>query len=232
MKVFSEEEIIEIYHTYVKKNENYYNNSHQRYSELSDLDKKKFFNIDFPRVASIFDFKDWIEKYNLKNVKSLLSTYENDYELEYINSENVTYYEYGKNGQNDLHTMDLKRKNFDMIIVNQTFEHLYNPFICMKNLFDHLKNGGYLYTTVPTINIPHMVPFHFWGITPIGLCMLGKSVGFQICECGFWGNYKYLSHIFTHGKWTNNQDVMDDNGLIKNTDLCQAQTWVLLQKPE
>jgi SAM-dependent methyltransferase len=230
MKVFSEQEIVEIYNTYVKKNESYYNKSHERYSELSNLDKEKFFNIDFPRVASIFDFKDWIEKYNLKNVKSLLSTYRDDYELEYVNPENVIYCEYGKNGQNDLHTLNLEKKDFDFIIVNQTFEHLYNPFVCMKNLFDHLKPGGYLYTTVPTINIPHMVPFHFWGITPIGLCILGKSVGFEICECGFWGNHEYLGHIFTQGGWPNNNDVFDTNGVIKNNDLCQAQTWVLLQK--
>ena len=231
-KIFSENEIVETYNKYVKKDSSYYSKSNDEYFKLSQSEKDKFFNIDFPRVASIFDFKEWIGKYNLKNVSSLLSTYKDDYELEYIDCESITYCEYGKNGENDLHTLNLNKKDFDFIIFNQTLEHLYNPFVCLKNLLDHLKPGGYLYTTVPTINIPHMVPFHFWGITPIGLCMLGRSVWFQICECGYWGNYEYLGHIFTHGGWPNNQDVMDDNGVIKNIDLCQSQTWVLLQKPE
>ena len=231
MKLFSEKEVVEIYNNHIKRDDSYYNKSHKRYFELSDSDKKKFFNIDFPRVASIFDFKDWIEKYDLKNVESILSTYRDDYELEYVNSKSITYVEYGENGQNDLHTLNIEKKDFDFIIVNQTFEHLYNPFLCVRNLFDHLKPGGYLYTTAPTINIPHMVPFHFWGITPIGLCILGKSAGFEICECGFWGNLEYLNYIFTQGRWPNNGDVFDVNGIIKNNDLCQAQTWVLLQKP-
>lgn len=231
LNLFAENDIIETYNNHVKKPQSYYSKANDRYKQFSENEKKKYYNIDFPRVASIFDFVDWIEKYNLKNVKSLLSTYSGDYELEYINSEETIFCEYSK-GENDLHTLNLNKKDFDFIVFNQTLEHLYNPFVCMKNLFDHLKPGGYLYTTVPTINIPHMMPFHFWGITPIGLCMLSKSVGFEICECGYWGNYEYLGYIFTHGGWPNTDDVTDENGNIKTTDLCQSQTWVMVKKPE
>ena len=229
LKLFSENEIKDTYQKYVLKNQSYYNKADERYKQLSDEDKKKYYGMDFPRVASLFDFKDWIEKYNLIKVDSLLSTFEDDTELKFVEPSNLEICEY-KNGKNDLHTLNLHKKDFDFIIFNQTLEHLYNPFIAMKNLYDHLKPGGYLYTTVPTINIPHMIPFHFWGITPIGLCMLSKSIGFNICECGYWGNYEYLGHIFTYGGWPNNDDVFDDNGKINNTDLCQAQTWVLIQK--
>lgn len=231
MKLFSEQEIIETYNKYVKKDKTYYEKANREYKKLSKREQNKYFNNDFPRVASLFDFKEWIEKYDLKTPKSLLSTFRNDFELQYLNPQNVEYFEYCGNGIGDLHTINLQKKDFDFIIFNQTLEHLYNPFLCMKNLFDHIKPGGYLYTTVPTINIPHMVPFHFWGFTPIGLCMLSKSVGFDILECGFWGNYEYLGYIFTYGDWPNNEAVHDDDGNIKNTDLCQAQTWVLLQKP-
>lgn len=231
LKLFSENEVIETYQKYVVKEPSYYEKSNLRYQKLTKDQKKKMFNIDFPRVASLFDFEDWIEKYNLKEINCLLSTFKGDFELEYLNPKHVEYCEYSNGGVNDLHTINLEKKNFDFIIFNQTLEHLYNPFVCMKNLFDHLKVGGYLYTTVPTINIPHMVPFHFWGMTPIGICMLAKSVGFEICECGYWGNYEYLGHIFTYGNWPNNDDVFDDDGKIQNIDLCQAQTWVLLKKP-
>ncbi|MFZ9376981.1 MAG: class I SAM-dependent methyltransferase [Candidatus Fonsibacter ubiquis] len=228
---FSENEIMEIYNKYVKKEPSYYEKVDEKYSNLTQSQKDKFFNTDFPRVASLFDFEEWVKTYNLNSINSLLSTCRGDFELEYIKCNNITYCEYdGKN--NDLHTLNLDKKNYDMIIFNQTLEHLYNPFICMKNLFDHLKPGGYLYTTVPTVNIPHMVPFHFWGMTPMGLCMLSKSVGFNILECGFWGNYQYINYIFSHGSWQNNSVVFDNNLKIKSTSLCQAQTWILIQKPQ
>jgi SAM-dependent methyltransferase len=229
-KLFSEQEIIDTYKTYVVKDKSYYTKANDEYKKLSSKDKEKLFSTDFPRVASLFDYKEWVEKYDLKSPESLLSTFRGDLELQYVNPNNITYFEYMGNGDGDLHTINLGERNFDFIIFNQTLEHLYNPFLCMKNLYDHLKPGGYLYTTVPTINIPHMVPFHFWGMTPIGLCMLGKSVGFNVCECGFWGNYEYLGHIFTYNEWPNNDGVFDDDGNIKTTDLCQSQTWVLLQK--
>lgn len=231
LKLFSEDEIVKIYEKYVLKDESYYNKSNDRYQNMSKDDKEKFFNVDFPRVSSLFDFCDWIEKYDIKSGNSLLSTHSGDYELEYINYENISYFDYRGNGIGDLHTINLEKKDYDFVIFNQTLEHLYNPFIGMKNLFDHIKPGGYLYTTVPTINIPHMVPFHFWGITPIGLCMLSKSVGFDICECGFWGNYEYLGYLFTYNDWPNNDAVFDDNGKINNVDLCMSQTWILVQKP-
>jgi len=230
MKLFSEEEIIETYKKYVIKDVQYYNKVDENYKKISDEERKKLLELDFPRVASLFDFKDWIEKYNLKKVNSLLSTCENDIELNYIDWDYNKVCSYN-NKENDLHTLNLSKKDFDMIIFNQTLEHVYNPFISMKNLFDHLKSGGYLYTTVPIINIPHMRPFHFWGITPIGLCMLSKSVGFKICECGYWGGYNYLGYIFSRGEWPKHDIVFDHNNKIENDELCQTQTWILVQKP-
>ena len=40
--------------------------------------------IDFPRVICVHDFKEWVEKYNLKNVESLGYTFETDPELEFV----------------------------------------------------------------------------------------------------------------------------------------------------
>ena len=112
---------------------------------------------------------------------------------------------------------------------HQTIEHLYNPFICLKNLHKHLKDGGYLFTSVPTINIPHLVPFHFNGYTPMGLCMLMMSCGFNIKELGFWGNEDYINYIFKNNKWPDYKELMK-NGLIKNEKNKEAQCWILVQK--
>lgn len=229
INLLSESEIINLYETHVKKPDEYYRKANDEYHKLSEEEKKEWFSKDFPRLASLFDFREWIEKYNLRHVNKLLVTYENDCELRYISYDDITVCNYEQDKKYDLHTINLQDKDYDMIIFNQTLEHLYNPFVSMKNLFNHLKPNGYLYTTVPTINIPHMVPFHFWGMTPIGLCALSSSVGFKIIECGYWGNISYINHIFSNNCWPNTQNVMVNN-TIENVNHCQSQTWVLLQK--
>ena len=231
LKLFTQKEIIETYEKYVIKDQQYYQKVNKRYKKLTEKQKERIENSDFPRVASLFDFEDWIKKYNLNKVTKLLSTSTDDIELEYVKSDYHEICEYGGDYENDLHTLNLNKKDFDFIIFNQTLEHLYNPFISMKNLYDHLKPGGYLYTTVPIINIPHMLPFHFWGITPLGLCMLSKSVGFEVRECGYWGGYSYLGYMFTYGEWPKHDIIFNLNGEIENNELCQSQTWILVQKP-
>jgi SAM-dependent methyltransferase len=232
MMIFSEKDINDTYLEFVVKPAEYFNKSNIEYDKLSSNEKVKWFNRDFPRLASLFDFKDWIVKYNISTGDKLLSTFIDDCELEYINYNKLYVADYSKDSRFDIHTMVLSETNFDFIIFNQTLEHLYNPFMAMENLYKHLNPGGYLYTTVPTINIPHMQPFHFWGITPIGLCMLCKSVGFNILECGYWGNLEYIKYIFSNNNWPTTDDVLNDNKMIDNNMVCQAQTWVLIQKPK
>jgi SAM-dependent methyltransferase len=229
INLLGSDEIIDLYETYVKKPDEYFRKANDEYHKLSNHEKSKWFRHDFPRLASIFEFKEWIVKYNLQHVDKLLSTCSGDFELQYVTYNNITLCEYFSDKKYDLHTLDLEEKEHDFIIFNQTLEHLYNPFVAMKNLYNHVKKGGFLYTTVPTINIPHELPFHFWGITPTGLCALSKSVGFNIIECGYWGNLSYINHIFTHRDWPNTDDVITDN-IIENVEHCQSQTWILLQK--
>ena len=229
VNILSEEEIVELYETYVKKPKEYFKKSNEEYHKLSDFEKYEWSQKDFPRLSSLFDYKEWIEKYDLKHVNKLLSTCSDDFELKYITYDHVKFCEYFKDKKFDLHTLDLEEKNYDFIIFNQTLEHLYNPFISLSNLYNHLNKGGYLYTTVPTINIPHEIPFHFWGITPTGLCALCKSVGFEIMECGYWGNLPYINHIFKNNDWPHTHHIMN-NGIIENVEQCQSQTWILVKK--
>lgn len=99
----------------------------------------------------------------------------------------------------------------------------------MWNLYHHLKPGGFLFTSMPTINIPHMVPFHFNGYTPIGLCMLMKSVGFEVLELGYWGNNDYINKLFINKNWPSYEDLLID-GNIKHDEGSEVQTWILVQK--
>jgi SAM-dependent methyltransferase len=227
MKKFDIENIYSIYNKHIIKPNSYYERFSKINEYLSEPELIKYKNIDPPRVVSIIDFKEWIEKFNIKTGDKLLYTCESDPELCYIDYSNKTYLPYPPY---DLHNFDIEEKNHDLVIFNQTIEHLYNPFIAIQNLYDHTKDGGFLYTTVPTINIPHMTPIHFWGITPIGLCLLMMSVGFNVVECGYWGNKKYIDYIFTNNDWPGYKDISITDFNLGCDNVCQSQTWILVQK--
>lgn len=228
MKLFSEKEIETIYIKYIVKNKKYFErfNAIDQYLSANELEKYK--RLDVPRIISIIDFKEWINKYNITKINKLLYTCEQDLELPYIEYNKSTLLKYPPH---DLHNFELPEKNYDFVIFNQTLEHLYNPFLAVKNLYDHTNNNGFLYTTVPTINIPHMTPIHFWGITPIGLCLLMLSVGFEILECGYWGNKKYIEYIFNKNDWPGYEQI-STNFSLPHDPVSQAQTWILVKKYE
>lgn len=59
-------------------------------------------NIDFPRVWSTLDFKEWIHKYNIKS-ENMAYTCEFDYELEFIPYNKKVLLEYPPH---DLHKLE------------------------------------------------------------------------------------------------------------------------------
>lgn len=227
-KLFSEEDIYNIYQKYVNKSDEYY----KKYEELPLHLNNKNWNWegkDFPRVWCLLDFQEWLVKHNIGNFGKVLSTCSTDPELEFITYDTITYAPYSSPDRNDLHTFNLHEKDFDFVLFSQTLEHLYNPFLSMSNLYNHVKVGGYVFTSVPTINIPHMTPFHFNGLTPTGLCVLMESVGFEIVELGFWGNVDYIKYIFETGNWPDYRELMKD-GIITNERDKNAQCWILVKK--
>jgi SAM-dependent methyltransferase len=224
---FTESQINNIYKEHVYKDDSYFKKFEKLPFEYNNKNWK-WEDKDFPRIWCILDFQDWLKKHNIGHFNKVLSTCNTDPELEYIKYNEIYYAEYHQ-GFNDLHTLDLDIKDFDLIIFNQTLEHLYNPFLSVSNLYKHLKKDGYLFTSVPTINIPHMTPFHFNGLTPMGLCMLMKSAGFEIIEVGFWGNTDYIKYIFETGNWPDYKQLIKD-GIIKNEREKNAQCWILVKK--
>jgi len=225
-KLFSEQEIHETYNKHVLKPESYFNRFNPFPIELN-IQNWKWEGKDFPRIPCILDFKEWVKKHQINHINQLLVTDDLDPEVEFLNYTSIDCVPYS-GGKGDFHTINLE-KEYDFILFSQTIEHLYNPFLSMWNLYHHLKPGGFLFTSMPVINIPHMVPFHFNGYTPIGLCMLMKSVGFEVLELGYWGNNDYINKLFTNKNWPSYEDLLVD-GNIKHDKGSEAQTWILVQK--
>ena len=192
---FTESQITDIFNSKVKKPSSYFSR------QLPNCPLKMWnyswrFH-DTPRCFCVIDFIEWINKYNLNHVKTLNTTHLNDPELEFITADKINEYPYmyKNNIENDLHKF-INREKCDFFLFNQTIEHLYNPFIAIKNIYDNLNDNGYVFTSVPTNVIPHDTPFHFANWTPMGLAMLFKSAGFEIKEIGQWGNKNYIHNAF------------------------------------
>ena len=131
----------------------------------------------------------------------------------------------------DLHTISEHYQNaFDFFIFNQTIEHLYQPFEAMKQVYEIVKPGGYVFTSVPTINIPHNTPIHFNGFTPMGLAMLFHTAGFEIIEIGHWGNYEYIKQAWAGSHCWPGYDQLQHNNMVTNEERNVCQCWILAKK--
>jgi|TARA_B110000305_G_C19465813_1_gene657858 SAM-dependent methyltransferase len=229
---FTEPDLHLFYSNTVKKEQSYL----QKYDVLSNDDKIFLDNFlshinyrwdvrDYGRVRAVLDFHEWVNKFEIKPER-IAYTDQDDPELKLINFKNSSSIHYnGSNG--DLHNIEYEDE-FDFFLFNQTIEHLYNPFLCIYNIYKSLKPDGYVFTSVPTINIPHTTPIHYNGFNPMGLAMLFKSCGFNVLEIGQWGNYEYISKLFSNHQWPS-YSSLSENG-IKNEERNVAQCWILAKK--
>jgi SAM-dependent methyltransferase len=224
--MFSEEEIRALYNNKVKLPDSYFH----KYENIPPCPVKSFGyhwqNFDYPRNWCILDFIDWIKKHNI-SVEHLAYTYEGDAEVEFINPVKKTLISYPPY---DLHTISTHFKDeFDFFLFNQTIEHLYNPFEAVKQIYETLKPGGYVFTSVPTLNIPHMTPIHFNGFTPMGLAMLFKTANFEVVEIGQWGNFDYIQRLWGNHEWPG-YNTLQNNNFVSNEERNVCQCWILAKK--
>jgi SAM-dependent methyltransferase len=228
MESFTEQELEQLYYTKVKKPENYF----RKYEILPMCPVNRWNynwqNFDFPRNWCVLDFKEWIQTHTLTKIEHLGYTCESDPELEFIEPAKKTLLTYPPY---DLHSIDTHFQNtFDFFLFNQTLEHLYNPYKAVSSIYQTIKPGGYVFTSVPTLNIPHMTPIHFGGFTPMGLAVLFLSAGFEIVETGQWGNFEYIQKLWGTHKWPG-YDTLHHNNRVTNEEDNVCQCWILARKP-
>lgn len=186
---------------------------------------------DVNRVLGLIEFDEWTGKHGFGRGGKLLATAIDDPEVERLDYRRVVHAPY-EQGSNDLHRLALAERDFDMVVFNQTLEHLYNPWLALSRLREHLRPGGFLFTSAPTLNIPHMTPIHFYGFTPMGLVAALTGSGFEVLEVGFWGCAQYLRYIFERHEWPDYRALLGPDGLLpRNEERNVAQAWILARRP-
>jgi len=242
IRKFNYNEIKQIYSKYVQKTPEYfkkYDNTLERINELKqdfENDKRNIVEKDIiersdaPRIFTLLDFKEWVVKHKINPINKLLIT-SNDRELIYLDPKYVKHISYNQDPyNNDLHNLFLEERDFDFVIFCQTLEHLYNPWLGLSNISNHIKKGGYVFTSAPTLNIPHLMPAHYYGFTPMGLATMCLSVGLEPVETGQFGNKDYINYIYEKQDWPTYHKLIDKNGCIKNEEGCDSMVWILAKK--
>lgn len=202
-------DIQEIYKTHIKSHDT--EEYKLRYVPLP-LEKNilpwKWEGKDSPRVIALLEFERFVKESRFESQKGLALN-GLDPEWYYLTTKEVVRVDYEeKTEKYDLHTLSLTEKGFDFVIVNQTLEHVYNPILCLKNISDHMAQGGILYLNVPVNSIPHSTPFHHYtGITPVGLGLIAKAAGFEILSIGQWENLEYLVKMHTSKGWPDYREL-------------------------
>tara|TARA_R100000315_G_C5200950_1_gene118158 strand:+ start:190 stop:903 length:714 start_codon:yes stop_codon:yes gene_type:complete len=221
--MLEETDIEKIYDQHIKVNytEEYKNRYHPLPLERNNKNWR-WEGKDFPRVISLLEFERYVQKYNFQIKKLLLLNAEwhgSEPEVEYLTGryKSVLGINYSDNPEKyDLHRLQIKHKDFDFVMLNQTLEHVYNPYTCLTNIKKHMVKDGYLYINVPACNIPHSEPFHFYtGYTPMGLAALAHETGYEILEIGQWGNKEYLGRLFgiTGERWWAEYNMLNAPGI-------------------
>ena len=124
---------------------------------------------------------------------------------------------------------------YDLISLQQTLEHLYDPTLAMLRLRRLLARGGWLHTTVPFFNMAHLAPHHFGGLSPCGLFALARSVGLETVGLGWWGSRREAD-LLTAGVWGDYTDIasgVEERGALPAGDGDLAiQSWLLARRSD
>lgn len=196
----NEDEITFIYHNFVENKNNIdYCNKYKDLLKILNTTNWKWEDKDLSRVISLLEFKEYIKSFSFK--KSLIFNGCSDPELQYLNTDTITYFDYEKNKDYDLHSFQ-SNELFDFFMLNQTLEHTYDPCLVLRNIYNIMEYGGLIYINAPSLCPPHNTPFHYYnGFTPTGLGSIISQAGFKICDIGFWGNKDYVQYLFEYNDW-------------------------------
>lgn len=124
---------------------------------------------------------------------------------------------------------DVFPRHFDLIIVEQVFEHIRSPWKAARNIYASLNTDGYALITVPFMFHIHPTPLDCWRWTPQGLGFMFEDAGFKAVDVktGGWGNYEcFLRHAIDQSS----APSMDPQFSLHNVPHIPIQVWGFAKK--
>lgn len=192
------------------------------------------------RLFAVLDMVEWNKTYGFLNCRKLLAL-NNDPENQFVNAtEGTQLYIFNKSEGShwgDIHyPIEASTPGgYDLVLFGQTFEHLYDPVLCFRQLYDSMAPGGFLFTSGPHLNHLHMEPIFFSMPTPWGLALWAEMAGFKTLKIGMFGNNKYLENTIIKFKtwWPRARAYFNHSNRpqIANDPSSPGQVWILAQKP-
>ncbi|QWD14759.1 class I SAM-dependent methyltransferase [Polynucleobacter paneuropaeus] len=187
------------------------NDYHKIYSD-------KFKVFAYSRIVQLTALNQLIQSHKLINQKHIgvISGAISEPELALFRSEKITNCAYEEDKIYDLDNswLEWPSKNFSLTICNHTFEHIFNPFVAVKNIIHHTAIGGYIFLSMPVVDCVHGEPhFYYSGFHPRFLERLAKENNLEILSLGAWGNHKVMVNSL-HGAWLTEQDCRRGLGLF------------------
>lgn len=101
----------------------------------------------------------------------------------------------------DMQFMPYPADSFDIVVSDQVIEHLASPAKAIAECQRVLRPGGLAIVTTCFLNPLHPSPNDYWRFTPEGLHCLFNNPGWEILECGGWGNRLALILIFIRDRF-------------------------------
>jgi len=90
----------------------------------------------------------------------------------------------------DARKLPFEDGSFDVVMLNQLLEHVFEPWDVLAEARRVLRPGGRLIVTVPFLFGLHQAPTDFWRFTEYGLRMLLEKLEFEVDKvvpmAGFW----------------------------------------------
>ena len=129
-------------------------------------------------------------------------------------------------------TFDIEGENgnsnqYDLIILEHILEHVSNPKLALRNLFNLLKSGGWIILVTPFLIKVHKSPLDCTRWTKEGLNHLLQQVGFEKKDIivGQWGNKSAVKANFH--RWVKYNPFKHS---LKNEEEFPVAVWAFAQK--
>lgn len=179
-------------------------------SEFREIYSAKLKTLAYSRIVQLAALNQLINKYKIINQEhiGIISGDMSEPELKLFNTEKITVcaYEEDKVYNLDESWIGWPSKKFSLTLCNHTFEHIFNPFVAIKNIVHHTQEEGYIFLSMPVLDCIHGEPhFYYSGFHPRFLARLAKENNLDVVSLGAWGNHKaMIANI--HGAWLTEQD--------------------------